>query len=638
MVNEKIIKSLSAVNFNDLLFLKNYLNFNFDNLKKVHDNSKLEAQGIEQVFVVDFQEIYTYLYPYPDFYNISPSAKPPIDSALIANIFNNLSFKFIFLDGTWYELIKHLAWLNKKRLKHCIDYSEFHDIEKSLINVRNNHHKINTIEPGRPINTLNKARKFTEDLLSIEASLNRLKYLLTSDRFFDLTRFFEKKKFSIPEELYNSIFSDLENRRKTRKIAKKKEERRKFFYTRSRTKNANRADAINMASIIALNEYFKEGYEEKIFDKQYRFNYLTHTKTLFGLPEYSVEFYDHTISGEQIHILRTPINLIYDREFKKEYPNPYLRKQAIRALRSKCFDSQLKLEALEDKDDNDLFNSQYIEYLDEKKNLHSLQKADEIYGPIRSFLHDQTINKLMQYLFRSGQDNRALLDSETYESDFSISRAHRLGNVFCSIFNIVGTKMSTVYYLQRIDKLDNLFKLFGFYFEININEKLSRKELRICDNANNFVFGLDYYFDLGIYSIYWDNIILKKEFVRTLNRIIKNSNFNAHELTDAAFDILMIDVSKKSHRISCNYPIENVSIKIRNKEVPIVFLRVNTSVCDFCCEFIGSSTKRSGKIGIISRNVRFDIINELYIESSTYPQLMIPLSNETLVKIIEDYF
>ena len=622
--------------------LKRFLDFHHENLQLVRNDLRLQEIDVVHVYVVDFQEIYTYMHGASGPLLGDPSSKATWDYNLIDLLFSDLQEYIIFCGGTWKELIDHLVWFSREVSK------ETHHLRTAVW--PNDHLSFleDVINQGssdvlfQHLNEMShNAIHYLKNLVFYRKNFEKLLYLLSNKNYFQLEPFLKKKPFKFNSETKQEILNEL-NVQELKKIHDAKIKDQRYF---PRREKANQADATNLATIMELNKYFREGYDEGLFKKCYNFCLLTHTKTLFGLPdEYVFEVHRHVKdedveNKEKISVLRTPASLFYKRKLIEKYATWKEALSNSLKLRITVDRGRDTLDAIEDNllADENFFQKQIKLLAAPEEKLKDFDQWTHNYATIREATTDSTLQEITRTLIRSEIYNREVL-AENNEKGYLVSEAKKFSSVLNSLFSLAQNRSNLLSPLDSEEELVFSLKSLGLRSNTTKNEKAKILSYKLLDFDNSVVFQADVVKPKNLISIYWENVLSSYEILDLLQETIKKL-FECGVLNDSTdrsknswkFGIFSFSFEDK---MNC-YPLSDILDNRSKIEGHTKYLRINCHPLSFCAEIFKAGSSNL-KIGIIVSSSKLDQFNVRIIKSFFSKTVSEPHLNLVIEEIIHE--
>lgn len=279
-------------------YFRRFLKSLRDDLETVCDDIWLETmEAVEYLYAVDFQELHNVMYPFwSEDQTLSDDRKRQVraDDILASEVMKSTDKKFVLLDGTYMELCDHIVVLGKrvgivKGLQ--LQSAPLQALNRFLLEIAS---KVRQDEISLSTSMESTSRKAAQVLAQYEEAFQQLVVFLETKvtSLGPLLKKNKKKDFTIKLSRYEAAYGDLRSLRSAPDDVRR-----------------NEADALNLAAIISLNDYFKDSFERGVFNKRYVVRLFTHTPTIFKVGDRPSDFsidLRYSVGGRITPLLATP--------------------------------------------------------------------------------------------------------------------------------------------------------------------------------------------------------------------------------------------------------------------------------------------------------------------------------------------
>lgn len=269
-----------------------------DNVEAVCDAIWLEeAADVQFLYAIDFQELHNFMYPL----RIGDTTATPsrnrfqADDVLASETLASFPQSFLMLDGTYLELIQHILSIESQIgvIRHMgLTESSLAPLREFLNYVNRSIHSGDISIGSSPAATVELA---SVELARYQQGFARLCSFLQT-KVISLSAFIPPNAPKIRADTYESILHDLTRER-----------------SGDRDSIRNEADALNVAAMITLNDYFADGYEIGLFEKRNIVRLFTHTPSIFRAvrrsSRHNIEL-SYQVFGQTVPLLAKP-GLLY---------------------------------------------------------------------------------------------------------------------------------------------------------------------------------------------------------------------------------------------------------------------------------------------------------------------------------------
>ena len=574
------------------------------------------------VYVLDFQEIYSYIFP-----NDINSQ----DAAIVDYVLNNITDQFMLLQGTWYELLYKVRSMlgNIHRADAFVDAVEAKQTQPNIL------HTIREFLRSDREELFTQAGDFNKDLKSVgitlvevlaeyETPFQRLAALLNKPNHIsleDLTAGYETIEFD--QELTTNFHNAINELRKSKK-------KRQY---------SNYADAANLAGIVGIRQYMNQKSQDHTIapSKLYNVHLLSHSETLFNINTWAVDYLGKTL-GEQL--TRTPIDVMYrillqQGSVKKIRESINMRLKLVNEASAFVRDSIDNLLSVEEQ------QSGTIETVNQAwsnaNDIQQLQLPDKFQAtnlaPFINYVHDPILSAMDDVIQRNTllTENKRQIGLITGESDIT------------SLFK-VSILQSEMRVLAHWNDIQNQFKLKLKDIRMKINHEHDGDDQRVHISlwkTNEAVFSFEKY--AGYFSSYWptaENLARFFEIVQlSVEYFQRDKNTSVGEVGNEAQLFALGQTQVHGKRL----PIADLDVKalmnFGDQITPsdLKYLRIATIWGDFCYDIQPIQISLPLTMGFISRYNLVDTVCSLFFRSTSHHLLVPRLLKGNIEKYFQDY-
>lgn len=539
---------------------------------------KQSEEQTELIYAPDFQELYSYMYPYKSG-----------ESAIISSYFLTHSRRrFILLDGTIYELISHLNKVSK-------------DIKR--------------IERTSHTNDLVSLERYTRDLSLYNVGISRLlHWFKTSQILTSQDLFPDQDAPQYDENTYNSIKDILDLRR-------------------DKERN-NQVDAINIASVI--------WHHNNPSDANARIVLVTHSATLLDPYIWGIARNPHTrkTSSRLFKHLFSAFyeTIISNANHGDELGEINFIREAIRRC-SQVVDVVASTYGLTKRGASNYpkrFSPEALNRFFEMEVSTVKWMLSEELAKLEQYFRYPILQQIDSYRAKNAQHDitiRQILgespSSEQLENLAISTRLNKLSGIINDLLNITFQKTQSNNQLNDGSDLhlQEEISLDSVKFR-ELTASTGTRQFEISRSDHKLILRLERYID-GYYSIYWYTLHPLKDFVERLNRlarhipVLKTANFtpeaNSMEV-DPDIRGIIIGTSRGRYTFSLEWPISTEEwFSNLEEDETLYFVRINTEIGDFFFDFpdVDSDNFSSGQVGVISHLNILAIIVSLFSHTSS---------------------
>lgn len=569
------------------------------------------TEGYEPVYALDFQEIYSYIFPY---------AVDSDEAVVVEYVLNNLKAPFVLLSGTWLELINKLqdVLANVSTVTSMYNLLKSENVDTKAIEF------IKGILDTNPDDVIIDSIDFGNDLhkLSIDISGAVAKYVTTFERLTELLNKPTHVKLSqLLQHKERLVFDEA--------ILTKFD--RALDQLRPGSKS-NYPDAANLAGIVALREYFNERAKYEGKEKLYKFYLLSHTPTMLNLDNFATDEFGEIGSM----LTRTPLSVMYQILLQGDSIQDTL--EAINRRIDLC-DSALRsvrhvaLEiAIATKKEFLSGRLSDIRLVDQKELALKSQKLKQIdISAFINYVHDPIIEEINKVMVNDQviQFNKLQVKKSKSDSVPTHEHADSIDELKSLLLNITKEKLS--------DSLNNI-EMANSRIVVSGNECERTHVLRHVHS--DLVFSLDNYFHF--FSAYWPtnrNISQFYQVVKTSIEVLLESSPLLHDPQRKM--VLLLATDRTVHKTSLFA--EDLGVKslesifqFENDEVA-TFMRLATPWGDFCYDIQPLTADKSTYMGFVSKLQLTHFLTDLVFLTTVEPTLLPGILEEYIQPSLSSY-
>lgn len=591
--------------------------------------------AVRRIFLLDFQEIYTYAYPLSG----PVSYHPRLHFAAIRYLFNNAeNCNFFVPDGTVIELYKHLEGLSASLQRAQV----FHDLlsmglsEEDPVNVEAWLNAVTSVEKtnvSSGVNTTMIARELTGMMSNYSYAAKRMSDLLSQDNIFnaqELGIVFDKRHHELIEQYYTTTLNALDDKR-------------------NKHEN-NIADALNvMWTAVVRNQ----GVEGQV--SPYHGYLITHTPSLFDVvPDFTDPFASKY--GFTSPLLWDPMTAVYSVILENKGLGVGVRKWINLALAA----SQ-NLQAALDQILEEMINDGDETITSEEDLLFSLSplQAEQFrdgFAPFKAIIYDPFSEPFSDFekIWREAArfDSDKLLGSKNVDISARRNEAAAFGHLLeqtKSRISLVDAQLALLTdqkneFIEQIEdgklgkKRFSLKNLEGNGVSHQTFDKYTRVALeRKSGRRSGQLITIDQYANLA--SVYWITTSSAQAWIDLLNLQLKSLEARGITIFDEESDDpqilsgkIIAHFTQQTHngissfrRVATitNLPIFLNGLIDSQKDAALTFFRINTKVGDFCYYSAvnmivtnsskeASSLKDGSYVGVITSYNNAELISPLH--------------------------
>ena len=584
-----------------------------------------KAGNAEYVYLVDFQEIYTYAAPFfdnPNFYSELPEQPQLSNYVSVAELFDGMEEQFALPLGTLAELSKFLQHLrvNIEYLSAATHSVDADEAIGNLVNFFEAEQFFGSRGEAGVLELSNKGEYSNLSLVSVqeealrilsnyESGLNKILYILTHKNMLNLTELVSSHPFTLPEETYRSVKAG---------IRAVRHGGRKF---------SNIVDAFNLSFTIALNDHLHDRYRGKHLERPILFKLLTNTEALFRLRNYgalALQMKYMDFFGSEVELLDS-----YERLLAKRLWGKLLADRGIRYLRT--FTRLINTTRLAISSLGDLAEEYRIEPRElfhrlmspkDKEDRRLIVDSHPYIEQIREFFEiDTRISN--DLLFR--ENRRNLLASSEARPHIDLpqlasARVSALKGQMQSIDRVMQGMDTLGFKLTPLQKGDDSqswvnpvvsLDTLGFRVDTMQDGEIVRWEV-VEKRNKGVVLRIEFNQNTGYWSFSWSSQRSLSQTLEILREAILSLPQSAHNLK-----IMMMDAYRKEWTVETN---ARQLLQLEYDPERVIFFRSDFGVHAFVTELFTMSADIDLESGLISADLNLDLAGRLFFQLSNYEE------------------
>lgn len=589
--------------------------------RSVIEDAWSDIYEYDAAYVLDFQEIYNYIFPY---------RVDSEEAAIVNYVLSNLTAPILLLPGTWLELLHRLKKIlkNAQRVEEAVSQLSEHagaeTIEKAVMFIREDIDDISRhIQFDAELEGLSRA--LIEALGKYEFTLHRLLSLLSKPNHVGLDFFTQGQDTEIDIDV--NLF------RRFEKALNGLREDRPFN---------NQADAANLAGIVAIRNYVSEANLNTVKKRLPRVYLLSHTSPLLDLNSWAID--QHYTNYK---LTRTPEEVMYHILLQDATRDNSMLRHKLEICSRALSTVQTAIETFDElRGDRTAIESGtgLTDKTQDKQMVLSRRlvtsataKVNKLYevGEFIDYVHDDFVRNATTIVRRDAilALNKRISFGEGGK-DKKITNSI-LGTGLMTLWNDIQSesRLKKLKDVNMKSKEEALPNVNGYRFKI------------IFRGTHDFVFALENY--TTHYSAYWPTRYNLRDFLEFIERFTNQMMSQKARKKKSAFKARLYLITNKQlyERVVALERLGRVPLPSlipfdasgdRHEEMPR-YIRIATNWGDFCYDIIPRNLQQDNFVGFISKYRLTDTLCEMFFYSSNHPTLITSILKKKIEKHLENF-